>query len=199
MDQDRLRQRCYPFWVAPELLQGQVPSSSSDVYALGMLIYEMLYRREPFGGEEPEVLYACSTPLHLHAQSTHTTYDTPKLHTVLIPLILLIQSTQITCILHNPTCTMYRLHMHVPLAHHAQRTDSTCRFRLSIMHNVLTPHACSTCPACSMHSHCMHIPHEGATSAIHTSLMPHRCWVTQVWSCIVNGNGRWVLWLWHTI
>jgi len=25
------------------------------VYALGMLIYEMLYRREPFNGEDPEV------------------------------------------------------------------------------------------------------------------------------------------------
>ena len=58
MDLDRLRQRCYPFWVAPELLQGQAPSTSSDVYALGMLVYEMLYRREPFSGEESEV-FSC--------------------------------------------------------------------------------------------------------------------------------------------
>lgn len=55
VDMDKLRQRCYPFWVAPEVLQGQAPSISSDVYALGMLIFEMLYRREPFNGEDPEV------------------------------------------------------------------------------------------------------------------------------------------------
>lgn len=55
MDMDKLRQRCYPFWVAPEVLQGSAPTCSSDVYALGMLIYEMLYRREPFSGEDPEV------------------------------------------------------------------------------------------------------------------------------------------------
>lgn len=56
MDMGQLRQRCYPFWVAPEVLQGGAPSTSSDVYALSMLIYEMLYRREPFYGEDPEVL-----------------------------------------------------------------------------------------------------------------------------------------------
>ena len=55
IDMDRLRQRCYPFWVAPEVLHGQLPSTSSDVYALGMLIYEMLYRQEPFNGEDPDV------------------------------------------------------------------------------------------------------------------------------------------------
>ena len=57
IDMDRLRQRCYPFWVAPEVLHGQAPSTSSDVYALGVLIYEMLYRREPFNGEDPDVSY----------------------------------------------------------------------------------------------------------------------------------------------
>ena len=55
VDIHKLRQNCYPFWVAPEVLQGEPPSSSSDVYALGMLIFEMLYRREPFSGEDPEV------------------------------------------------------------------------------------------------------------------------------------------------
>ncbi len=55
LDMDRLLQQCYPFWVAPEVLHGSPPSCSSDVYALGMLIYEMLYRREPFNGEDPEV------------------------------------------------------------------------------------------------------------------------------------------------
>ena len=55
LDMARLRQRCYPLGVAPEVLQGQDPTTASDVYSLGMLIYEMLYRREPFTGEDPDV------------------------------------------------------------------------------------------------------------------------------------------------
>ena len=38
VDIHKLSQNCYPFWVAPEVLQGEPPSSSSDVYALGMLL-----------------------------------------------------------------------------------------------------------------------------------------------------------------
>ena len=57
VDVEELRQQCFPFWVAPELLQGDPPSAASDVYALGMLLYEMLYRNEPFAGEDPEVLF----------------------------------------------------------------------------------------------------------------------------------------------
>lgn len=56
MDVEQLRQHGFPFWVAPELLQGGSPSTASDVYAVGMLLYEMLYRTEPFSGEDPEVL-----------------------------------------------------------------------------------------------------------------------------------------------
>lgn len=63
VDVEELRQRCFPFWVAPELLQGEPPSSASDVYALGMLLYEMLYRNEPFSGEDPEV-HSQSTQAH---------------------------------------------------------------------------------------------------------------------------------------
>ena len=55
VDMEKMRQRCYPFWVAPEVLQGGAPSTSSDVYALGLLIYELLYRQEPFNGVDPVV------------------------------------------------------------------------------------------------------------------------------------------------
>ena len=112
MDLDRLRQRCYPFWVAPELLQRQAPSTSSDVYALGMLIYEMLYRREPFSGEEPEVLHACSTSLCTHAQITQE----------------YAHSTHLTCpTLLNMTCTLWLILGHNPLMLSAK----------SYMHNLL--------------------------------------------------------------
>ena len=57
VDIARLRQRCTaaPSWVAPEVLRGDPPSCSSDVYSLAMVMYEMLYRREPFSGEGVEV------------------------------------------------------------------------------------------------------------------------------------------------
>lgn len=55
VDVSELQQHCFPFWVAPELLQGTRPSSATDVYAVGMLLYELLYRTEPFSGEDSEV------------------------------------------------------------------------------------------------------------------------------------------------
>ena len=44
-----------PYWRAPELLTGEAPSKATDVYAYGMLLYEVLYRREPFENENREV------------------------------------------------------------------------------------------------------------------------------------------------
>ena len=44
-----------PYWRAPELLRGEAPSKATDVYAYGMLLYEVLYRREPFEKENSEV------------------------------------------------------------------------------------------------------------------------------------------------
>lgn len=40
-----------PTYFAPELLDGHAPSLSSDVYALGVLAFEMLTRRRPFDRE----------------------------------------------------------------------------------------------------------------------------------------------------
>ena len=44
-----------PYWRAPELLRGEAPTKATDVYAYGMLLYELLYRREPFEKENKEV------------------------------------------------------------------------------------------------------------------------------------------------
>lgn len=44
-----------PYWKAPELLKHGIPSTATDIYAFGLLMYEMLYRREPFAGESSEV------------------------------------------------------------------------------------------------------------------------------------------------
>lgn len=48
-----------PYCRAPELLKHGVYSTATDIYALGMLMYESLYRREPFAGEATEVCCSC--------------------------------------------------------------------------------------------------------------------------------------------
>src|SRR2546430_7540659 len=47
-----------PEYVAPEVIGGTPPSASTDVYALGIVLYELLCGRSPFrGGAASEVLY----------------------------------------------------------------------------------------------------------------------------------------------
>lgn len=70
-----------PYWRAPELLRGGVPTKASDVYAYGMLLYEILYRRQPFEKENKEVRLhpllfirhagACRHGLHTTASKMH--------------------------------------------------------------------------------------------------------------------------------
>ena len=62
-----------PYWRAPELLRGDPPSKATDVYAYGMLLYEVLYRREPFEKENKEVSCAIlELPSSIAAVSTMT-------------------------------------------------------------------------------------------------------------------------------
>ena len=44
-----------PYWKAPELLKHGPYTAATDVYAFGMLVYEVLFRRDPFAGESVEV------------------------------------------------------------------------------------------------------------------------------------------------
>lgn len=43
-------------YLAPEVSQGTMPSASSDVYAVGVLMFEMLTGRPPFSGDTPIAL-----------------------------------------------------------------------------------------------------------------------------------------------
>lgn len=40
-------------YMAPEIIRGQVPTAQSDIWALGVLIFEMLVGRRPFAGDTP--------------------------------------------------------------------------------------------------------------------------------------------------
>src|SRR5205814_788130 len=47
-----------PEYVAPEVIAGRPPRPSTDVYALGIVLYELLCGRSPYrGGGVSEVLY----------------------------------------------------------------------------------------------------------------------------------------------
>lgn len=43
-----------PYWMAPELLFDESPTRASDVYALGVVIFEIMTRRLPYEGEDLE-------------------------------------------------------------------------------------------------------------------------------------------------
>lgn len=43
------------YWRPPEALSGCQPGMESNVYAFGMLVYEVLLRREPYQDEDQEV------------------------------------------------------------------------------------------------------------------------------------------------
>jgi serine/threonine protein kinase len=45
-----------PAYVAPELLDGHLPTAAADIYAFGVLMYEMLTGRPPFEGSTAEIL-----------------------------------------------------------------------------------------------------------------------------------------------
>jgi serine/threonine protein kinase len=42
-----------PAWMAPEQVEGRLPGPETDIYALGLIAYEMLSGRLPFDGETP--------------------------------------------------------------------------------------------------------------------------------------------------
>jgi len=47
-----------PAYLSPERVKGEGPSRRADLYALGILCYQMLTGRPPFSGEAPAVLHA---------------------------------------------------------------------------------------------------------------------------------------------
>ncbi len=49
-----------PYWLAPEVLLGSNTTAESDVYAFGVLLYEIFTREDPYDGQEFEkVTHVC--------------------------------------------------------------------------------------------------------------------------------------------
>ena len=71
-------------WKAPELLRCDPPAMSSDAFAFGMVIFQMLQQAQPFDGENPEVSF-CQAASQSHGLSSQR-----RLQDVLGPGILLL-------------------------------------------------------------------------------------------------------------
>jgi serine/threonine protein kinase len=46
-----------PYYIAPECLSGREPDVRSDLYSLGVVFYEMLTGKVPFGGDSPTAIF----------------------------------------------------------------------------------------------------------------------------------------------
>lgn len=71
-------------YMAPELLTGQVATTQSDLYALGLILYEMSAGRPPFSGENLVAILA----QHLHSPVTPPSNYNPAIPPALDALIL---------------------------------------------------------------------------------------------------------------
>lgn len=40
-----------PFWMSPELLRGEAPTTAADVYSFAVVMYEIFARSPPYQGE----------------------------------------------------------------------------------------------------------------------------------------------------
>ena len=63
-----------PAYMSPEQVKGQPVGPTTDVYALGVVAYEMLGGRPPFEGDTPHVLYA-----HAHEKPQSLPQVNPKI------------------------------------------------------------------------------------------------------------------------
>lgn len=48
-----------PYWMAPEVLRGRPSTRESDAYSFAILLYEMIYRKDAYQDENPEVGLTC--------------------------------------------------------------------------------------------------------------------------------------------
>lgn len=83
-----------PYCRAPELLKNGMYSTATDIYALGMLMYEILYRREPFAGEPAEVCVPVCMPFATEKFFVNERCDTKSRVYMQLPVQLFFHSMQ---------------------------------------------------------------------------------------------------------
>ncbi|MEI7847299.1 MAG: protein kinase [Chloroflexota bacterium] len=76
-----------PLYFAPEQAAGLAPSPASDVYSLGVVMYEMLTGRPPFVAKTPETLARLHREMTPQAPSTFNPKITPDLEQILLKIL----------------------------------------------------------------------------------------------------------------
>jgi len=71
-----------PMWMAPEIIMGRKYSSSADVYAFGIILWEVLTRLEPYEDKEPMQIVVEVVNENLRPNLPGTFADSP-----LVPLM----------------------------------------------------------------------------------------------------------------
>jgi hypothetical protein len=73
-----------PAYLAPELLRGETTSASSDVYALGVVLYRLLTGRSPFTSRDPKEIFRQKLSGELESLSKGAGYRMPPLFGALV-------------------------------------------------------------------------------------------------------------------
>lgn len=79
-----------PAYVAPELLLGQAPSPQSDLYALGVMLFEMLTGKQPYTADD----FVLVLGQHLHAEIPAPIELRPDLPQILNGLVMQLLAKQ---------------------------------------------------------------------------------------------------------
>ena len=76
-----------PLYFSPEQASGQAPSPASDVYSLGIVMYEMLAGRPPFVAKTPETLARLHREMRPQAPGIYNLKIAPELEQIILKVL----------------------------------------------------------------------------------------------------------------